>query len=91
MADLDLTEAVAAAARGWFESAPDAPSHDDMPAMVKHRARETVLPGIVAAAPLIAAQALAPIEALADVLDAEMDEALAYAKAHRPKPQEPQP
>jgi hypothetical protein len=56
MSDIDLTEAIEAAARGWFESAPFAPPWDGMGPMVKHRAMETMLPGITAAAPLIEAQ-----------------------------------
>jgi hypothetical protein len=63
MSDLDLTAAVEAAARGWFESAPFAPPWDDLTPEIKHRARETVLPGITAAAPLIAAQVRVQIAA----------------------------
>lgn len=62
MADLDLTEAVDAAARRL--AAVHHASWNDLPVMDQHTMREVVTPLVAAAAPVIAAQALAPIEAL---------------------------
>lgn len=61
MSNIDLTEAVEAAARGWFEDAPFAPPWDVLADGVKHRAHETMLPGVAAAAPVVEAAVRAQI------------------------------
>lgn len=70
MSGIDLTEAVDAAAQRLAAAA-----WDDLNVMEKHAMRETVTPLVAAAAPMIVTQALAPIEALADELDADASKA----------------
>lgn len=57
MTDIDLTSVVEAAARGAYEDAPgEGPAWDDLPQVYRHQVRETVLPFVTHAAPLIARQ-----------------------------------
>lgn len=70
MSDLDLTEALDAAARAQYERQyPNtALPWDVMPAMNRHVAREMFLPPIAAAAPIIEAQVR---EQVAQAIEAE--------------------
>lgn len=57
MSNLDLTEAVEAAARGSYTDAPgDGPAWDDLPPMYRHQVAEIALSFVAHAAPLIEAQ-----------------------------------
>lgn len=71
MSDLDLTEAVEAAARGSYEAAPgEGPAWESLPAIYRHEVRDIALGFVTHAAPLIEAQVRAQI--VADI-ESDMD------------------
>ena len=83
MSDIDLSAAVEAAARAIFEAmwateARPCPTWEDVPPPAKHHHRESVLPAVAAAAPLIE-QAVR--EQVAAEIEAQLPNAAGMAQA----------